>query len=227
MSVPLYIVESDNIPGSISEENKIRVMVIPIVAILVVTMIVAGYRDEGEQIEIDVDDEDGFGEIIIYDPPDIGEVENYPEKNSTALVYVNNDSYLKFEVDLRSAWTTETRRGIDIKFEIEGEFEDDLDPESLLINTEEISELSDTVSKVDFEFSSLREENLTYSHTRSPWSLGHDIDADEFEISVVLQWKIYHGYQYEDLTLELSAIVEGFSEEVSAVVHVHVEGDEL
>lgn len=210
---------------NISEKNKIRVIVVAIIAILAVTMIVARYRDEGEQI--DVDDEDGFDEIIIDDPPDIGEVENYPGKNSTALVYVNNDNYLKFEVDLRAAWTTETRRGIDMKFEIEGEFVEDLDPESLLINIEEISELSDTVSKVDFEFSSLREENLTYSHTRSPWTLRHDIDADEFEMFAVLQWTIYPDYLHEDLTLELSAIVEGFSEEVSAVVHVHVEGDEL
>ena len=227
MSVPLYLIESDNIPGSISEENKVRMMVLPIIAMLVITMIVAGYRDEGEQIEIDVDDEDGFGEFLVEPLSSVDEPHTRPQNGSLATVYIDRDSYIQFDVFAREVHTGSSYHLIEFYVQIEGEFVEDLDPESLLINIEEISELSDTVSKVNFEFSSLREENLTYSHTRSPWTLRHDIDANEFEMFAVLQWKINPNYLHEDLTLELSAIVEGFSEEVSAVIHAHVKGDEL
>ncbi|MFW6305617.1 MAG: hypothetical protein ACOC1V_07555, partial [Candidatus Saliniplasma sp.] len=66
MGILLCVVDGDKIRGKISETTKVRVMVLAIIAMLAVTMIVAGYRDEGEKIEVD----EGYGEISVEYQPD-------------------------------------------------------------------------------------------------------------------------------------------------------------
>ena len=234
MSVPLYLVESDNISGKISEKNKVRMMVLPIIAMLVVTMIVAGYRDEGERIEVD----EGFGEITVEYQPDPGTSSGYVyNRNSIVTTSIDDDSSLELNVTVENVInqfrTVEMGYGtqVDILISVEGNFEDDLSPETLEFRARGLE--GHNVSSNNHNIIPGRGETEGCSrwssgHSLFGWgtetaNIGYDIEQNEFVVNTVLDWHI-HGESYgEPYTLEVQAVVGGFEEEIKATVHVHID----
>ena len=204
----------------ISEKNKTRLMVIPIVAMLAVTMVVAGWQHEEEQLEIDVDE--GYDEIVIPEEevPAENEVENYPQNKSMATTYVNNESSLEFEVEPIYVGRTKRQQSTRFNLQARGEFDEDLEIE-------------------DFQFQVVQEEGYAYSlgNTASgltlweyskrqehPESYGFDVDSNEFTAEIDYVWTISREDWEEPHTLELEAIVGGLSEDVTVSIDVHIEG---
>ncbi len=212
----------------ISDEGKARFMVIPIVAMLAVTLVVAGWQyEEEDPIEVDVDE--GYDEIVIPEEkiPAENEVENHPQNQSVATTYVNNESYLEFEVEPESVMSCEWRRSIFFNFRAKGEFDEDLEIEDfgfLAVETEGGPELNsyDYLSNTanisegsDWEYSKQHQE---------PRSFGFDVDSNEFTAEIDYTHSIVRENWEEPHTLELEAIVGGLAEEVSVSIDVHVEG---
>ena len=221
MSVPLYIVESDNVPGSISEENKIRMMVLPIIAMLVVTMIVAGYRDEGERIEVD----EGFGETSIEYLPENSSPISYPADAAIANTSINNDSYMELHVEPISMWSMNYRQNIRLNITVKGMLEEELEPETIILEIEEPSShtnFQNTYTTINNEsIFDLDEEPLRFDTSQK---VGYNIDTNEFTLNTLLHWETLSDTWSEPLTLEIKATLGGLSEEVPATVHVHLDG---
>ncbi|MFW5904555.1 MAG: hypothetical protein ACOCTK_03705, partial [Candidatus Saliniplasma sp.] len=126
MSILFSLDECDTISGKISETTKVRVMVIPIVAMLALTMVVAGWQqEEEEQVEIEVDE--GYDEIVIpeEEQPEEGGPETYPQNKSTVTTHVNNESSLEFEVEPKSVMRSDRVMTIRLKLSAEGYFEEE------------------------------------------------------------------------------------------------------
>ncbi|MFW5945713.1 MAG: hypothetical protein ACOCTN_02425, partial [Candidatus Natronoplasma sp.] len=111
---------------ALSEEGKVRLMVIPIVAMLAVTMLVAGWQQEKKPVQIEVDE--GYDEIVIpeEEQPDEGGPATTPQNKSIVTTNVNNESYLEFEVEPRSVKIGDYMT-VRLKLSAEGYFEEELD----------------------------------------------------------------------------------------------------
>ena len=237
MGVSLYLVESDNIPGSISEENKVRMMVVSIVAMLVVTMVVAGCLEEGEeQVEIDVDE--GYDEIVIpeEEQPNEGGPETYPQNQSIVTTNVNNESSLEFEVEPMEIMRGEGRMFVTIKLSAEGTFEEELDVSTFKFRASEKEESESPFNSVEFQtrYTQIDGGERWPPHEQQigkamvgPGNFaydGYDLNSNEFSVETMLYWEIDSENIGEEFTLQLEAIVGGLSEDVPATIDVHLEG---
>ncbi len=206
----------------ISEKNKTRLMVIPIVAMLAVTMVVAGWQHEEEQLEIDVDE--GYDEIVIPEEevPAENEVENYPQNKSMATTYVNNESSLEFEVEPIYVGRTKRQQSTRFNLQARGEFDEDLEIEDFQFQV--VQEVGDTYSlgnTANISGLTLWEYSKQREH---PESYGFDVDSNEFTAEIDYVWTISREDWEEPHTLELEAIVGGLSEDVTVSIDVHIEG---
>ena len=149
---PLCIVESDKITGKISETNKVRVMVIPIVAMLAVTMIVAGYRYEGEPIEV----VEGYQTLEVEYRENLVEETDltdkyYENETATAVTTVNNESTLELNVEMfMSSITGPGNYQTKIWLSAEGEFSDDLDPDEIRLTAQGLEGKNIAENTLDF-----------------------------------------------------------------------------
>ena len=199
-------------------------MVVPIVAMLAVTMVVAGWQQGGEQ---DIDVVPGHGEIIIPEEeiPGEGGPETYPQNKSIATTYVNNESYLEFEVKPMYVYCTEREHGMRLKLQARGEFDENLEIEDFQF----IATPSDGFFTFQPSFANLSGVSpWEYSKQRKqPESFGFSVDSNEFTVEITYFWGINREKEGDTFTLELEAIVEGLSEDVSVNVDVYFErGDE-
>ncbi|MFP4186075.1 MAG: hypothetical protein ACLFSM_07690, partial [Thermoplasmata archaeon] len=133
---------------SMSEEGKVRLMVIPIVVMLAVTMLVAGWQ-QGEEQEINVDE--GLGKLTIEHADEKGLGYNFAEGvNITALTTVDNTSELKFEVIPTGITVSEDYERIYFDLMVEGSFEEHFDPETFMFTASEKKENESPFNGVDF-----------------------------------------------------------------------------
>ena len=193
-------------------------------------MVVAGWQHEEEQVDIDV--VPGHGEIIIPEEEIPGEDKGnvtgtYPQNKSIATTYVNNESYLEFEVKPESVMSDNWRHRINFKLRARGEFEEDLEIDDFqflavesdggfILNSYNYHGPTANLSGVSpWEYSKQQEQ---------PYSFGFDVDSNEFTAEIGTDWAIVRENWRDAFTLEMKAIVGGLAEEVSVSIDVHVEG---
>jgi len=218
-----------------SEENRIRLKVLTIVAMLAVTMVVAGCLEEEDPIEVDVDE--GYDEIVIpeEEQPDEDLVTTLPQNKSTVTTIVNNGSSLEFEVEPRSV-----KRGdymtVRLKLSAEGTFEEELDVSTFKFRAseKEESESPFNIARFHPEYSQIdngerwsHDEQQQGSAMVGPGNFVHegfDLDSNEFSVETMLYWEIDSENIGEEFTLQLEAIVGGLSEDVPATIDIRLEG---
>ncbi len=202
-----------------SEEGKARLMVIPVVAMLAVTMMVAGWQQGGDD-EVEIDVAPGHGELIIPEEkiPEKGEVENYPQNKSIVTTYVNNESSLELEVEPMYVTSPADEHNVRFKFRATGEFDEDLDIENLKF----VATPSDGIFTFEGGFANISGGTLIKQEW-PPESFVYVLDSNEFTAEVTYSWTIHREKEGDSFSLEVEAIVGGLSEEVSASIDVHFE----
>ncbi len=229
----------------ISDEGKARFMVIPIVAMLVVTMVVAGCLEE-EQVEIDVEEYPGELTIKHLNESDdeTGVVGTLPEKNETAETIVNDESQLRLEIDPQSIIKESgseqfTEQFVRLDFQIFGDLDEEFDLDTLRIEVAETPEDEPSSNGIDFLLTDVEIEGgerwpeedfpggLRYTSPDRPAYVGFDLTSNEFMTNGSIQWTFRSENIGEDFTLQLQAIVDGnISEEVVSTVELHIEGND-
>ncbi|MFO7791541.1 MAG: hypothetical protein R6W73_00980 [Candidatus Saliniplasma sp.] len=196
-------------------------MVIPIIAMLAVTMMIAGYRDEGEE-QVDIEVDEGYDEISLEYLPENSSPISYPSDAAIANTSVNNDSYMDLHVIPRFIGSSSFRQMIRLVIIVEGMIDEELEPEYILLE----NEVSDSSTDFMLTETSINNESISEYHpqTDSIRRVGSYIHTNEFTFETLLQWDIYPENWGEPLTLELKATLRGLSEEVPATVNVHLEG---
>ncbi|MFO7792175.1 MAG: hypothetical protein R6W73_04225 [Candidatus Saliniplasma sp.] len=215
-------------------------MVIPIIAMLAVTMMIAGYmeEDEGEkQVEIEVDE--GYDEMTVEYQPDPETPSGYDYQRSS-IVTTSIDDDNSIELNVTVVDVINKLRGIEpgygtevyIRMYAEGDFEDDLSPETLELRARGLG--SHNVSYNDHNIVTGREETGGCSRWSSGYSqfgrgtetanVGFDIEQNDFAVnSAEMDWQIPGESYGKPYTLEVQAVVGGFEEEIKATVHVHID----
>lgn len=211
-----------------SEEGKARLMVLPVVAMLVVTMMVAGWQ-QGEDIEVD----EGTRELTIEHCDYKGNITGYnfdEGVNATALTTVDNKSELEFEVHPISVEVNSIRELVTINLSASGQFEDHQSIESFKFRASEkygftnAVEILSSYFQIDGGERWPDHEQKTWAGPDRPAYEGYDLNSSEFTIETKIFWEISTENMDEEFTLELEAVVEGLSEDVSATVLLHIEG---
>ena len=234
MRILLCAVDGDKISREISEKNKIRLMVIPIVAMLLVTMLITGCLEEEDPIEVDVDE--GYDEITVTvpqlsDKPGI----EFPDNDSyraSAQSFVNGDEgFLEIEISPRY-WEKNSERYLcEFNIDIQGNFSSELNPEKLILEAQVIdapgleentihwntgywdAEGLELWSPIDMDQSSSGEETSF---------IGSDIHEEPFDASVKLSNRHPSNYTFTEipLTIEFRAVLTGHAEDVTATARV-------
>jgi len=229
MSVPLYLVECDNIPGRISEENKVRMMVVSIVAMLVVTMVVAGWQHEEEQVEIEVDEGHGEATVIVPPPP---EPTSYNESDrAVATSYIDEDlGYLQLDAGPEN-WNVGSTYKSMLSIDIEGDLSPDLDPEEIVLEAQVIDAPAIETNHNNWHTSHWEPEGLELwprdrlnlgSVGEEESFIGAYIEENNFSTSVELANDHPTNYSLVDepINIEFRAIILGLEEDVRATARV-------
>jgi len=221
-----------------TEEGKVRLMVIPIVAMLAVTMVVAGYQYE-EQVEIDVEEYPGELTIEHLNEPDdeTGIVGALPEKNETGITNINEKSELKIEVDPESIMRTSREQTVRLDFQMSGNFDEKFDLDTLRIEVSETPEDEPSSNGIDFLLTDVEIEGgerwpeedfpggLRYTSPDRPAYVGFDLTSNEFMTNGSIQWTFPSENIGEDFTMQLQAVVDGnISENVLSTIQIHIVG---
>lgn len=216
---------------SMSEETKVRLMVVPVVAMLAVTMIVAGWQHE-EQVEIEV--EEGYDEMTVeyVNPGGNIPIDNNTVVENTTVVteIVNNKGELIFDVDITGIALFAGINYVEISLSANGNLDEDLSPEffkftgRMLPGKNNLSE--NVIHFIEPEDSSRwslwpQDEQDIGARGDDTTFVGCYLEENDFEAESRLIWDIPIGNE-EPFTLELKAVVEGLYEEVSATVHVNI-----
>jgi len=222
----------------ISEEGKVRLMVIPIVAMLAVTMVVAGWQYE-EQVEIDTEENPGELTIEHHMEGYQNKSKNFENVSASATTTVNNESTLNLNIEPISIRVDSFWQSIKIDLSAEGSFEEDLDVEAFKFRAGETEENEEPFNDLHFKSarSQIDEGELWPSEKRrsgvitvSPDHYAYeafDVHSNEFDVEAQLDWDMPPENMGEEFTLKLEAVVAGLSEEVSSTVYLHIErGDE-
>ena len=219
------------------EEGKVKLIVLAIVAMLAVTLAVAGWQHE-EEDPIEVDMDEGYDEIVIpeEEQPEEGGPETYPQNQSIVTTNVNNESSLEFEVEPMEIMRGEGRMFVTIKLSAEGTFEEELDVSTFKFRAseKEESESPFNIARFHPEYSQIDNgERWPYHEQQKGGAMvgpgnfvyeGYDLDSNEFSVETMLYWEIDSENIGEEFTLQLEAIVGGLSEDVPATIDVHLEG---
>ncbi len=209
------------------EENKARLIVVGIVAMLAVTMVMARYREDKKPIEW----EEGYDEVAVTVPSSSSEPGKRHDKNESntaiAVSTINGKDSLELNVTpIYSKAIGGTRYTTDIWVSVEGNISTELDPEELVIETE-MKEAPEPAIAQDHYLSQWEAENLDlwppkelipgsggYEKTR----LGSDIEDNNFSGGFEFFYTYYEREVPfdEPITIEVRAILRGLSEEVTA-----------
>ena len=229
------------------EEGKVRLLVIAIVAMLAVTIVVAGWQYEDQE---PIEWEEGFAESAVRVPSsshDPGRRHDEDVSNpAIAVSTINGEEALELNVtprysDVTSAPGLDRQKvrefNSDVLFSVDGDIPAELEPEELIIETEvkEAPELDDIV--LDHHLSQWeaqdldlwpREELNTGTGGEEPLVLGSDIEDNSFSG----QGRFDYSYWDRDvpfdepITIEVTAILRGLAEEVTARAEIMFEKEE-
>ncbi|MFW6142562.1 MAG: hypothetical protein ACOC53_08410, partial [Candidatus Saliniplasma sp.] len=200
------------------------------IAMLVITMVIAGYRDEGE-MKIEEDP----GELTLQHRTGEDQV-GEPEAKAIGSTVVNNDSHLELETNVTKISPGGEFEHIIIHLTAEGTFEEDLEIDTFKFTASETEESEPPFNGIDFESSKSRieggeiwptERQRTGVLTSSPEHYayeGYDLESNDFTVDSILMWSIPEENVGEEFSLEIQSVVHGLSEDVTATVHVHLEG---
>ena len=233
---PLCIVESDKITGKISETNKVRVMVIPIVAMLAVTMIVAGYRDEGEPIEVD----EGYDEMNLEYLPGPNESEtfydknrNISSKNATATTYIGeSNNTLEFRIIVQSIMSDGYQQHVKLNLFLDGCVEEKNNLEKNLFELKGLDGNNGSNYVYNFDLSFFEGQNVDLwssdqfvsgSSGESESFIGFDIKENEFSASARVTWDIPRAYWNETYTIRFESIARGLSQDIVSTIDVQIQ----
>jgi len=216
-----------------SEEGKVRLLVIPIVAMLAVTMVVAGWQYE-ESIEW----EKGYQELEVDYRENIVEETDltdkyYENKTTTAVTTVNNESTLELTVEMfMSSMTGEGNYETKIRLSAEGEFSSDLEPDEIRLTAQGLDG-KDTIQNVlDFRTSQNEVDNASVVswEEMDKHNIGgrgteeafqtFEVDGPEFSTETEITITISEENIGNEYSYEFQAILGGLSEEVSSTVEV-------
>ncbi|MFP4051661.1 MAG: hypothetical protein ACLFVB_07990 [Thermoplasmata archaeon] len=218
-----------------SEKTKVRLMVIPIVAMLAVTMVVVGWQQGEEQVEIEIEEE--LGELTIEhlamddQPAVLGD-----EVNTTGSAIVNNESHLELKADPIKIEPGGEAERIYIHLTAEGTFEEELDVDTFKFTGSEMVNNEPPFNGIQFETISSQivggeiwpsDEQRGGVRAASPEHYayqGYDLESNEFVVENVLYWSFPEENVGEESSLEIQAVVHGLSEDVTATVQVNIEG---
>ena len=198
-------------------------MVIPIVAMLAVTMVVAGwqYEEESEQPEIEVQRGENETEISYARK---GEPSVDYNRSVMANTTVDGETALEFEVLNMAVMSGGGYHWTYIDVTAEGSLPEELDLEEFRFEASEDGNISRSIF---FERGSSMIDN---GSVRDDLDMGpkeiFDLDENDFKAESSLVWSIPEGNWGEPCTLELTPVIDGLSEEVSASIEVHIEGFE-
>lgn len=219
-----------------SEEAKVRLMVVPIVAMLAVTMMVAGYQQDGEQ---DIEVEEGYGEMEIEYLPGPDQSETFYDaetdrssKNATATTSLkDSNSTLKFEVLVESIISTENRQFIHLILSTQGSFEKNSQINKNLFKVKGLDENNGSNYIYDFNLACFEGENIELwspdeyvsgSAGDSESFIGFDIIKNEFSASCELTWKIPRRHWNENYTIRVESIASGLAQDIVSTVDVNI-----
>jgi len=216
---------------ALSEEGKVRLMVVPIVAMLAVTMVVAGWQHE-EQVEIEV--EEGYNEMEV-EYLDYGS--NIPADpdgvvaNATAVTEIvdyNGELELYAEVDTQAA--AGEMHYVYVYLTADGVFDEKLSPEDFKFTARRLPRNNSEISYHGFMGTYAEIEG----GTMLPWSeqdsgarfeetasVEFDVEENNFSAQSRLSWDIPFGNE-ENYTLEIQAVTEGLSQEVTATIQLDI-----
>ena len=226
-------------------------MVIPIVAMLAVTMIVAGYRDEGEPIEVD----EGYDEMTVVVPPPPGDEVNeidFRDNESyrvTARSEINDgEGFLEIDVKL-GKWiglSEQPRYHHDNQYvNINGHLGPEYDLGRLIVEAEVIKspalergEERDLLRfkylySVDYGEKGLETrslEEMESSNLGEKVFVYYEVEEDNFSVEH-LPLDCEHNYHSslveEPITIEYRAILEGLQDEIRATARVTYTQEEM
>ena len=209
-------------------------MVIPIVAMLAVTMIVAGYRYEGEPIEV----VEGYQTLEVEYRENLVEETDltdkyYENETATAVTTVNNESTLELNVEMfMSSITGPGNYQTKIWLSAEGEFSDDLDPDEIRLTAQGLDGKNTIQNALDFETSQNEGTNASFVDWEETEKINtgargeheafitFDVEEGEFHINTRVETRINEENIGNQYSYEFQAILDGLSEEVSSTVEV-------
>ncbi|MFP4001554.1 MAG: hypothetical protein ACLFU5_06595 [Thermoplasmata archaeon] len=237
MSFLLCVVDGDKIPGKISETTKVRVMVLAIIAMLAVTMIVAGWQ-QGEEQDIEV--EEGYSEIVAKVPQN---PESLDIDNSTKSLSQINDRNNSLELSVRlDNWKGGSNDyTVEIFVSVESNLQTAFEPKALKIKARTLNAPNVSRNHLDFQRSHGETKNLTrWAPSKIISGVagkgycfdGFDIKNRNFQAEHILidnQYELSEEWaQLESpITLEITAVMKGLSEDVTATVDVTFTQEEI
>lgn len=217
---------------NISEITKVRLLIIPLIAMLVVTMMMAGWnQQEDEQIKID----EGRKELTIeHDTGGIDEPSKSIDASATAVTSVKNKSSLRFKVNPEVIHVGSTQESVNIKLSALGDFDEGLDIETFRFQASEKEQIQENPNHIDFwtSFSEIEDgerwppdEQKGGIATSSPGHVaydGYDLYSNDFTAKTKISWDIPTENMNDEFTLKLNAIVSGLSKDVIATVDLTI-----
>ncbi len=158
---------------------------------------------------------------------------------ATAETEVEDHGDLSFQVEPRSIVFGTYRHDLSLELEAIGDFDEELDLESLKFTVVETEENEGVLNHIDFMMSQSdidygevwpSSENvggITSFDPDTPAYIGYDLHSNEFEVQNEIMWGIPEENVGEDFTLEFQAVVDGrVSEEIVSTVLIHIEEKE-
>ncbi len=153
---------------SMSEEGKVRLLVISIVAMLAVMMVVAG----SQQREHELDVEEGYDEMDIeYVEPGQAIPPTEDDKkmrNVTAVTEINEeDGILEFSVETKmiSCGGDPTHNTVSLGLLVEGYFDDNLSPDSIRFTAKLLNDNDESLITFSFLKGYIEAEGATMGPT--------------------------------------------------------------
>ncbi len=217
-----------------NEETKVRLMVVPIVAMLAVTMMVTGWQQ-------DIVVEEGYNEMGIEYRENIIEETDltdkyYENKTCTAVTTVNENNTLELTIEMfMSSLTGEGDYQTIIKMSAEGEFFSDLKPSEIRLTAKGLEGENTSNNFLDFLTSQNKCKNASFvgweeTEKRSPGARGEhesfitfDVEKGEFNIETRVQIVIDESNIGNEYSYQFQAVLDGLSEDVTTTVLLHIE----
>ncbi len=209
-------------------------MVVPIAALLVVTMFVsANWQNEEQGIEVNEKSE----ELSISHQKN-GTYSPANNISATAVTIVNNESELEFKVELMSITVTEEYERIYMELSAEGRFEESLRLQNFKFMASQLGNSQEPYNGLEFmnrhsqinkgkRWPSDRCKSGTYAiNPNFTVCEGFDVESNEFSAETILLWEIRSENIGVSYTLQIEAEVGGLPESVSATIYVNIGGGE-
>lgn len=223
---------------SMTEEGKVKLMVILIVSMLAVTMVVAVYYQEEGESEIEVDE--GYGEMEIEYLSGAGQSETFYDedtdtssKNATATTSLkNSNSTFRFRVIAQSIRSDEYEQLIYLNLFLNGSIEEKNELKKNLFRVKGLNGNNGSNYYYNFDLSFFEGENVELwspdgfvsgSSGESESFIGFDVKENEFSASVRMIWGIFREHWNESYTIRFESIAKGLSQDIVSTIDVQIQ----